>query len=313
MNLVILVAAIAPVVLIFGLGYLAGKYKDFDHDQAIGFSHFALKYALPVALFLSMASFKCDLLLQQGPLVVVMIIGYSLFFGVSYLVLCMMTRDRPTAVLLGYAVSSTAAPIYGLTVLDPIYGDTVGGGVVGLAAVVTNLLQVSVVIYLLESASRSETSRPSLARTLGKTIKNPLVWAPVLGTIVSLSGLTMPPVSVSVLKPLAVCAPGAAIFACGLALASYSLNLRSRTVILGSLVCVVLQPAVFFVALKAWGLKSAMAKAAFVASAMPTSTPSALFAQQYGKCEVETASIMLLTTLGMVVVIPATVAICEWI
>ncbi|GCD56378.1 AEC family transporter [Acetobacter pasteurianus] len=304
MNLVILVAAIAPVVLIFGLGYLAGKYKDFDHDQAIGFSHFALKYALPVALFLSMASFKCDLLLQQGPLVVVMIIGYSLFFGVSYLVLCMMTRDRLTAVLLGYAVSSTAAPIY---------GDTVGGGVVGLTAVVTNLLQVSVVIYLLESASRSETSRPSLARTLGKTIKNPLVWAPVLGTIVSLSGLTMPPVSVSVLKPLAVCAPGAAIFACGLALASYSLNLRSRTVILGSLVCVVLQPAVFFVALKAWGLKSAMAKAAFVASAMPTSTPSALFAQQYGKCEVETASIMLLTTLGMVVVIPATVAICEWI
>lgn len=124
---------------------------------------------------------------------------------------------------------------------------------------------------------------------------------------------TQPAVSVSVLKPLAVCAPGAAIFACGLALASYSLNLRSRTVILGSLVCVVLQPAVFFVALKAWGLKSAMAKAAFVASAMPTSTPSALFAQQYGKCEVETASIMLLTTLGMVVVIPATVAICEWI
>jgi hypothetical protein len=52
----------------------------------------------------------------------------------------------------GYTFASTAVPIYGLTVLTPIYGGQVAAGIVGLAALVTNLAQVSVAVFLLQSA-----------------------------------------------------------------------------------------------------------------------------------------------------------------
>ena len=100
-----------------------------------------------------MAHFDRQLLLRQGPVVVVMLIGYSLFFLAGYAILRLLRMDKLQAVLFSYTVSSTAAPIYGLTVLVPIFGETVGTGIVGLSALVTNLAQVSIAIFLLQSAA----------------------------------------------------------------------------------------------------------------------------------------------------------------
>jgi thiamine pyrophosphate-dependent acetolactate synthase large subunit-like protein len=47
--------------------------------------------------------------------------------------------------------------------------------------------------------------------------------------------------------------------------------------------------------------------------AMPTGTPSVLLAQQYNTCEAETANIMLVTTLGMLVALPAGVAVSAYL
>ncbi|MDO5625317.1 MAG: AEC family transporter [Pseudomonadota bacterium] len=100
------------------------------------------------------------------------------------------------------------------------------------------------------------------------------------------------------------------IFACGLALSAYPLKLAvSRTALLGALVCMVVQPALFFLMIKLWGLHTPMALAAFVAAAMPVSTPSVLFAQQYRSSEGELAGLMLLTTVGMVVALPISVVL----
>ena len=86
-------------------------------------------------------------------------------------------------------------------------------------------------------------------------------------------------------------------------LASHRLTL-SPLVLLGSLVVLALQPLLFFAAMKLGGLSGLMANASVVASAFPTATISILFARQYRTAEAEVASIMLLTTLGMVVSIP---------
>jgi hypothetical protein len=57
-------------------------------------------------------------------------------------------------------------------------------------------------------------------------------------------------------------------------------------------------------------LTGTMVDATFVAGAMPTSTLSVLLAQQYGAYEAEIAGMMLLTTVGMLVLIPASMALC---
>jgi predicted permease len=313
-----LIAAIAPVILVLALGFAAGKHHRFDPDQARGFSQLALRYALPAALFLGMAHFDRALLLQQGPIALVMLIGYSGLFLALYWVLCRLRVDKLRATLLGYTIASTAVPIYGLTVLVPIYGQEVGTGIVGLAALVTNLAQVSVAVYLLQSAAGpsangSATVRagppPSAITTIGRSAANPLVWSPVLGAAFALSGLRLSPYVSAALSPLAVSAAGVAIFASGLALAQHPMKLTSKQVIFGSLVCLVVQPALFFCMIKMAGLTGTIAQATFVASTMPTATPSVLFAQQYGILEAETSGIMLVTTIAMVVVLPASIAL----
>jgi hypothetical protein len=84
-------------------------------------------------------------------------------------------------------------------------------------------------------------------------------------------------------------------------------------VVLGSLVCLVLQPALFFAMIKVARLTGTMAQATFVASLMPTATPSVLFAQQYGILEPETAGIMLVTTVAMAVVLPVGIALSAYL
>ena len=337
MNVPTLIAAIAPVILVLALGFAAGKRGRFDDDQARGFSKLALGYALPAALFLGMAHFDRALLLRQGPIVLVMLIGYSGLFVGLYWALRALRMDKLRATLLGYAMASTAVPIYGLTVLIPIYGQEVGTGIVGLAALVTNLTQVAVAVFLLQSASAAAANgstttvagrltgspsasatataapAPSVLATIGRSLANPLVWSPVVGAVFALSGLRLSPYLSAALSPLAVSAAAVAIFASGLALAQHPMKLTSKWVILGSLVCLVVQPALFFGMIKLAGLTGTMTQATFVGSAMPVGTPSVLFAQQYRTLEAETAGTMLITTVGMLVALPASIALSAYL
>jgi malonate transporter len=162
-----LISAIAPVIFVLALGFAAGKHHRFSAEQARGFSRLALTYALPAALFLGMAHFDRSLLLEQGPIAVVMLIGYSGLYLFPYWFLRALGTDKLRAALLGYTFASTAVPIYGLTVLTPIYGLEVGASIVGLAALVTNLAQVSVAVFLLQSASAKPGGpTPSILATI---------------------------------------------------------------------------------------------------------------------------------------------------
>lgn len=313
MNLSVLISAIAPVLVMLALGFGAGKQQAFDADQARGLSHLALSFALPAALFLGMAHFNRSLLLQQGPVVLVMLIGYAALYPILFVGMRALGMDKLRAALLGYTFVSTAAPIYGLTVLVPIYGQEIGAGIVGLAALVTNLAQVSVAVFLLQSAAADRGRAPSPLVTLGRSAANPLVWSPLAGTALALSGLQLSPYISAALTPLAVSAGGVAIFASGLVLSAHRPQLTSPAVLIGSFICLVAQPAVFFLIIKLGGFAGTTVQAAFVASAMPTSTLSVLFAQQYGTCESETASIMLVTTLGMVVALPVALGLSGYV
>lgn len=301
-----LITALAPVLLVLGLGFAAGKHHAFDEDQTRGLSHLALTYALPAALFLSMAHFKRSTLIEQAPVALVMLAGYSGLYLLLYWLLRRAKFGKLDAALLGYTFTSSSVPVYGLTVLTPIYGQETGSAVVGLVALITNLAQVSIAVFLLESAAPREGERPSALRMLGRSAGNPLVWAPVLGGTLALLGLQLSPYVAATLEPLAAAAGGVAIFAAGLVLASHRATF-SPLVVAGSLVVLAIQPALFFLGMKLGGATGPIAGATVVAGAFPNATVAILFAQQYRAAQAETASIMLVTTLGMVVAIPLAV------
>jgi len=85
MNIGGLVGALLPVFFVLALGYFAGKRNAFDPDQAAGLSKLALGFALPASLFVGMTEIPRDLLLQQGRLVLALILSHDGLFLVAWL------------------------------------------------------------------------------------------------------------------------------------------------------------------------------------------------------------------------------------
>ncbi len=158
MNIGGLVSALLPVFFVLALGYFAGKRNAFDADQAAGLSKLALSFALPASLFVSMTDIPKDLLLQQGRLVLALILSHAGLFLVAWLGLGFVKSLHGTpAIIYALMLSTSATPVFGLAVLGPILGPT-SAGTVGLVALAINLTVPPAVILLeMDAAAKNQT------------------------------------------------------------------------------------------------------------------------------------------------------------
>jgi predicted permease len=313
MNVSGLVGALLPVFVVLALGYLAGKRNEFDADQAAGLSKLALSFALPASLFVGMTEIPRDLLLQQGRLVLALILAHVGLFLVAWILLRRLkTLQGPASIICALMLATSATPVFGIAVLQPLLGDT-SAGTVGLVALAINLV-VPTAIILLESsgtggaASAVSSPRAQALSGLKSGVKSPLLWGPVLGIAVVLMGLHIP-------KPVAACfemigsaTSGVAVFTVGLTLAAHAFHL-SKAVLLSTLGRITVQTAVLFALLHLLHVQSAFAREALVCCSFPLATIVVLLAAKYKAMEAESASALLLSTLSLVVTVPIIIAI----
>lgn len=315
MNITGLVGALLPVFFVLALGYIAGKRHTFDGNQAAGLSKLALQFALPSALFVSMTDIRRDLLLQQGPLVLSLLIAHVGLFLLSFSILNRLATLRGTgAVILALALSTSATPVFGIAVLQPLLGDT-SAGTVGLVALAINLVVPIAIIFLEMNAGSSTSGSPNGVSTTARVktgviagLKSPLLWAPVLGVVVVLIGLHLPKEIASSLEMIGSATSGVAVFTVGLALAAHSFHF-SKTVLFGTLGRIVIQTVVLFGLFHLLHVSGPFAKEALTCCSFPMATIVVLFASKYRVLEAETASILLLSTATLVITVPITLAI----
>ena len=298
-----LLAALLPVLFVLLLGFFAGRRHEFDADQTLGFSKLALRFSLPAALFVGMYSLSRETLSEQGPLALAMILGYAGVFILLFALLRRLHYTRISATIFALCMSSSAVPIYGLALFRPLYGSQ-ADALVGMVALTTNLAQISVAVFLLETSGPSKEGNAAIG-SIFKTIQNPLVLSPILGAMMVMLGVHLPDVLIQSLQLLGNAASGVAIFASGLTLAAHRFAAKPA-VFTGTFVKIIVHPIIFAGLLIAFGINhTVMGRETLVASAMPLSTPCVLFAAQYKEFEAEAAALMLLTTLAMVVSLPA--------
>src|ERR1700737_2236233 len=188
MNISGLVGALIPVVFVLALGYFAGKRHAFDADQAAGLSKLALGFALPSSLFVGMTEIPRGLLLQQGRLVLALIVAHVGLFLVSWLLLRRVkTLQGAASVICALMLATSATPVFGIAVLQPLLGDT-SAGTVGLVAVAINLVVPTAIVLLeMEGAATGAASAGSSSQQaqvlagLKSGVKPPPLWGPVLG------------------------------------------------------------------------------------------------------------------------------------
>ena len=98
------------------------------------------------------------------------------------------------------------------------------------------------------------------------------------------------------------------MFTVGLTLAAHSFSF-SRLTVLGTLGRVTIQTAVLFALLRLLGIRETFAREALVCTSFPMATAVVLFAARYRAQEAQTASILLLSRLSLLVTVPVTIAI----
>jgi predicted permease len=309
MNISGLVGALLPVFFVLALGYFAGKRNAFDANQAAGLSKLATSYALPASLFVSMTDIPRDLLLQQGPLVLALILAHVGLFFVAWVVLGFVQSLQGTpAILYALMLATSATPVFGLAVLGPILGPTATGAV-GLVALSINLVVPAAVVLLEVDAAKhrgvpKDSSQASpIVTGLSSGLKSPLLWGPILGIAIVLVKLPLPKVIVGCFQLIGSTTSGVAVFAVGLVLAAHALQL-SRVVLLGTLGRLIVQNVVLLALLYVLSVHSPFSREALFCCSFPLATVVVLFAARYKSSESETASMLLLSTLSLAVTVP---------
>jgi malonate transporter len=310
MNISGLVGALLPVFFVLALGYAAGKRNTFDANQAAGLSKLALTFALPASLFVSMTHIQKDLLLKQGRLVLALIIAHTGLFLVAWLALRLTKPLSGTpSIIYALMLSTSATPVFGLAILEPILGPTAAGAV-GLVALAINLtVPPAVVLLEMDAAAKKQSygghSKPNPVLTgLNAGLRSPLLWGPILGIGVVLVGIQLPVVVASCFELIGSATSGVAVFAVGLVLASHPVLLSSR-VVAGSAARVTIQLAVLFALVHILRVTSPFTREALVCCSFPLATVVVLFAARYKSAESESASMLLISTLALAITVPA--------
>lgn len=146
------------------------------------------------------------------------------------------------------------------------------------------------------------SERVSLVHTLRRTATNPIILGALLGTIVSLSGATLPPIVMDPAQLIADAAVPVLLISYGMSLHGQRvLGARGhrRDVILASGLKLAIMPAIaWFVAEVMFGLSSSEVLIVTVLAALPTAQNVFNYSQRYGVGEPISRDTVFVTTLG---------------
>src|SRR5260370_4273141 len=193
--------ALLPMVVTFLLGFVAAWHHDLGRNDASILNRMVLLYAVPLALFAGSVTTSRTALSQDIPLVIALCLAIIGLYGAVFLLSRIVLRF-PTSISALHALtaSAPAVPFVGPAVLGDLFGG-LSAIPIAIASLVINLTVVPLTILLLALDTTGRDPREtatdkeylaSPATKLAETVKQPIVWAPVLAFIIVLCGLRIP-------------------------------------------------------------------------------------------------------------------------
>jgi len=313
------------MVVTFLLGFVAARRRDFGPKDASILNRMVLLYAVPLMLFAGTVSTPRAELSQDLPLLIALCVAIVGLYGVVLLLSRFAFRQRmSTSALAALTASAPAVPFS--AVLGYLFGGP-SAIPIAIASLVINLTVVPVTILLLTLDTAGEDSRgksrakdgehpasppaPSgsvLAAKLAETVKEPIVWVPVLAFVIVLSGASIPQLIVHSLSMLGHASGGVALFASGIVLASGTIKVNWYVLVFVFLKNIV-QPALVLGGLRWFGYGNPIVSAAVLTTAIPAMPMVIMLAVQYRVAEAEAASAVFLSVVGSVITMGVFIAL----
>ena len=189
-NILLISGAILPVIITVIIGYISGKRKDFNWQQAGDINKIVMLYALPLSIFSNMVMTPRHIVMTMGPVAVAIIL--ALIFLIPLLVArYLFRRDLALSTLQALAIGSPAVPFIGTSVLAFLFG-TVSASLITVSSITQNVFQLPLVMILMSVATGDKSQHISFGTRVINAIKQPVVWSPVIALIIVLADIHIP-------------------------------------------------------------------------------------------------------------------------
>ncbi|GAB3045510.1 AEC family transporter [Stenotrophomonas tumulicola] len=293
------ITAVLPLFTLIGLGAMVRRSDWIGPAAVTELNRFVVLLALPALLFSIMAKAHWSTLAQPG-LATVFAVG---MLGVYLPVMAWLywrgaSLTDASIDALGASYANTG--FMGIPLIQLTLGATALPGV-GLSVVMTACLLFALALTTIElGRQRGGGLLATACRTAWTLLKNPLIWAPLAGTIISLGGVPLPASILTTVDLLGAAASPCALVVLGMFLASPAQHETLPVASWASLSAMKLlvQPAVTWLMATALQLPGAQMHLAMLMSLLPTGTGPFMLAERYGRRAAMSSRVILATTLA---------------
>ncbi len=299
--------ALVPVFFVMFLGYFAGARRMIDNQHVASLNVLVTTFALPAALFVSVAQTSRSGLEENGKLVLVLVISMLVIFGIMFALNHYVFRLSPGQ----NAVQSLSVGFPNFAAVGlPLLGSVMGpGSAVSVAASVAagSVFISPLALAVLEARGKATNSSPHpIATALFHSLSKPVVIAPVAGLVVALLGIRLNEVVSHALNLIGATGAGLACFVTGLVLSTQPLRLDANVGV-GVLIKNIVLPLVAYAITLALGMSGKSAREAILLTAIPAGFLGILFGLNYGVRSQAIGSTLTLSSLVSVITLTAAI------
>ena len=281
----VILYAIVPIIVVMLAGFISGKKGVFTGDDAKKFNKVVLDYALPAALFVSIVQATREDLVKDIRLTLVSTIGIMACFMAVYFVFRMFKKNTGADAAVSALISgSPTIGFLGFAVLEPIFGTTPSVAlVVAIVGIVVNAIGIPVGLSLMNASLEKQSpakKHESAWKPVLHALEQPVAWAPILAVIWVVAGIPWPDYLSPSFNLIAKANASMAVFSAGITLSAIKFTVNWQAV-LGSIMKMVLMPAVILVLGLLTHMDPLNLKMLVVAAALPPAFSGIIIADEY--------------------------------
>lgn len=282
----VLLYAIVPILVVMLAGYISGKNGIFSGDDAKKFNKVVLDYALPAALFVSIVQATREDLVKDIKLTIISTVGIMACFMLVYFVFRLFKKNTGADAAVSALISgSPTIGFLGFAVLEPIFGTTPAVAlVVAIVGIVVNAIGIPVGLSLMNASLEKQTpgsaKKESAWKPVLHALAQPVAWAPILAVVLVVCGLKWPAWASPSFDLMAKANASMAVFSAGITLAAIKFTVNWQ-VVLGSIMKMVVMPAVVLVLGLLAHMDPTNLKMLIVACALPPAFSGIIIADEY--------------------------------
>jgi len=302
--------ALVPVFFVLLLGYAAGRFHIVDNLQVDALNALVMDFAVPASLFAATASASRKEMIDQIPLFIVLAITMALLYVAWYLAARSLAKvSRPDASIQALTVGFPNLAGVGLPILTSIVGPA---GVVPVAvALATGSILISPVTLIIAEMDAAKARGEDLAlrqilTAIGRAVTKPVVLAPALGIVFSLSNVSLDALAHACLALIGSSAAGVALFLTGAILSAHRFQLNWK-VAAATVTADIVRPLAALAVTHVVPISPDIARTAILLAAVPSGFFGILFAVNY-RLDSATVGSMVIASTGFSIV-PLAIAI----